>query len=66
MRFAYDKETGDWISECGNYRIWIQARPRHDSPHWGAQYREERPWLTEHADGRVDARQTCIEHAERA
>ena len=49
------------ISDCGDYTIWIQARPRDDAPWGGAQYRDEKPWLTDCAP-RCEAVECCIEH----
>ncbi len=62
MKFTYDKPTGVWTSKCGNYKIWVQARPRDDKPHWAAQYKEEHPWLTSTADGRKNAVRVCMIH----
>ena len=64
MKFTYDKTTGNWTSSCGDYKIWVQARPLHESPFWGAQYKGKLPWLTDLADGRKGAIEVCKEHRE--
>ena len=52
-----------WVSECGNYAIWIQSRPRECGAWWAAQYRDQRPWLTDTAT-KSYAKQVCVDHRE--
>ncbi len=53
--------TGRYVSECGDYEIWVQARPRDESPYWAAMFRNEKPWLCE-TQTKYGVRQVCLNH----
>ena len=48
---------------CGDYEVWIQARPLHEGPYWAAAYKDE--WLTTTETTKQDAIAVCEEHARR-
>ena len=57
----------DWTSTCGNYHVWVQARVREGMSlvkQYGAEYKSERPWLTDTASF-WEAKEMCELHAER-
>lgn len=62
MKFTYRVNTRSWVSACGNYEIWIQAHPRHEPAYWAAQFRDEKPWLTNN-DTKPGAKKACAVHA---
>jgi hypothetical protein len=65
MKFIFDREASVW--RCGEYVVWVQARPRDEGTLWGARCGPvDRPWLTDCADSRSEAIDVCREHAAKA
>lgn len=60
MTFTYDG-SGEWISDCGNYTIWIQSHPRHEPAYWAASFRNEKPWLVDN-ETKAGAKRACKAH----
>lgn len=54
--------SGEWKSECGNYRVWRQSATEFG---WAAQYKDEVPYLCEYAETRGIAQKYCRIHVMR-
>lgn len=55
-----------WVSACGSYHVWVQARVREGiayTKEYAAQYLDEKPWLCSSAPFR-EAKEACQEHAD--
>ena len=63
MKFDYDSNNRVWKSACGEYTVWVQARPRDDSSHWAAKFCDE-AWLVRTANNKEEAIKVCASHAQ--
>jgi hypothetical protein len=62
VKFKYDKPSGDWLSDCGKYRVWLQGRLLHGEREWAAQFEDDLPWLCSMAVDKREAIDYCKDH----
>ena len=66
IRIGSPGTAEEWLSTCGSYRIWVQARVREGVTYireYAAQFMDEKPWLAHRADF-MESKEICQAHAD--
>lgn len=66
MKFVDSDTFSEWVSECGRYRVWLNARHVDGTSEYAASLvgaTNAKDWITRTAKTKMEAIESCVEHS---